>query len=553
MEQITQAIKDIVRTSFDVSLDQLELTRPKPSFGDLSSTVALSLAKQIGQPPRDIAQKIADGLRAKNPSWLEAVDIAGPGFINFTLQQQYLVDQLKAPQALPYTGKKIVIETNCPNPFKEIHIGHAMNAIVADSVANLLDAGGADVARVSYHGDVGLHVAKSLWAIRDEFGDNMVEAMKAITEAQRPIKLREWYAKGANAYADDEQVKAEVEELVKQTFAFTDKDLEAVYTMGKEWSFAYFDKAFAELGNVPIIKRYLESAADAEGRRQVEEHIGDVFEKSGNAVIFPGEKYGLHTRVFISGRGTTLYEARDLGLLVLKDQDFAPDLSYIVTAEEQREYFKVIFKAVALLSPHMEGKTAHICTGTVKLTTGKMSSRTGDVVSISWLFDTLRDAVRERGAEGDTVEHSMLAALRYSLLKNRLTSDTVFDINQAVSLEGNTGPYLQYAHARACSIVTKSSMTPEKLGKQKLQAEERALLYKLTAYTDAVSRAVEELMPHHITTYLYELCKEFNAFYENNRVIGDERETIRLGLVEVYADTLKRGLGLLGITAPEKL
>jgi len=552
MEQIQRSIDAVVRALIPEDVTTVELSRPRPEFGDFSTNVALTIAKLLKKNPREIAQRIADELQKSGSEWLESAEVAGPGFINLRLTQPALLQLLDAEPSKRHAGKKIVIETNNPNPFKDIHIGHAMNAIVSDTIANLLEAGGAEVHRVSYHGDVGLHVAKSMWAIREELEEKPLEKLEAIAVADRPVKLREWYATGATAYKDEAFAKQEIEDLVQDSPHYDDPTLQKIYDTCKQWSFDYFDEVFAKLGSKPVEKRYLESDSSIEGRKVVEAHIGDVFEKSDGAIVFPGEKYDLHTRVFIAGRGTTLYEARDLGLMELKDQDYHPDASYIVTAEEQKEYFRVVLKAASMISPQLGSRTINISTGMVKLTTGKMSSRTGDAINISWLFDTLRQAVLDRGAKDDAVEQSVLGAVRYWLLKNRLTSDSIFDVEQSVALEGNTGPYLQYAHARARSILRKSKVSAS-LDDAELTADERALVSRLTEYNEVLHRAIGELMPHHITTYLFELCKDFNSFYEHNRVIGDPRENVRIMIVKKYAEVLHAGLQILGIHAPEKM
>jgi arginyl-tRNA synthetase len=307
----------------------------------------------------------------------------------------------------------------------------------------------------------------------------------------------------------------------------------------------------ARLGSKPVEKRYLESVADAVGVKTVREHIGEVFAESNGAVVFAGEAFGLHTRVFIASRGTGLYEARDLGLMQLKNEDFRPAKSYIVTAEEQKEYFKVVIKAAELALPELNGVTQNISTGTVKLSTGKMSSRTGEILNIEWLFKQLQDALVERGGSKDDTD-TVIGALRYAMLKVRIGSDVIFDVNASLSLEGNSGPYLQYAHARARSILAKSQTEPSR-GAGVFDEWERALIVKLSEYNEVLAAAVVELHPHMVATYLYELAQEFNRFYEHSRVIGSEREALRLWLVSRYADTLKAGLGVLGIPAPEKL
>jgi arginyl-tRNA synthetase len=188
----------------------------------------------------------------------------------------------------------------------------------------------------------------------------------------------------------------------------------------------------------------------------------------------------------------------------------------------------------------------------VKLSTGKMSSRSGDVVTISWLFDQIASAIRERG--GDPTDEVVAGALRYAFLKVRIGGDIVFDINESVSIQGNSGPYLQYAHARACSILEKTVVAEDFAATDVTYDEaERLLLHKIGEYHEAKEVAMRELLPHHICNYLYELAQEFNRFYEKSRVIGDEREAIRIELVRLYRDTLAAGLNVLGIAAPEKL
>jgi len=194
--------------------------------------------------------------------------------------------------------------------------------------------------------------------------------------------------------------------------------------------------------------------------------------------------------------------------------------------------------------------TVNIPTGTVKLTTGKMSSRDGDVVEIGWLFDQIGEAIKARG--GTVTEDIVAGALRYAFLKVRIGGDVVFDINESVSIQGNSGPYLQYAHARACSILAKASEAKD-VDDSSLESGERSLLVKIGEYAEVVEKATNELLPHYVCTYLYELAQEFNRFYEHNKVIGSEREGARLALVARYRDTLAKGLTLLGIVAPEHM
>jgi arginyl-tRNA synthetase len=571
MQDITLSIQKVIKDLFGEEVE-IELTRPDEQFGDFATNVALRLSKKLGQNPREIAEQIV-----AHPDFQgRTLEIAGPGFINIKLSDDQLIKV--AGRAPEKTSKNVaVIETNNPNPFKAMHIGHAFNAILGDTVANLVEQGGAEVHRVSYHGDVGAHVGKSMYSLL-KYIDGDSSKLNEMPEDERNTFMSKMYAEGTVAYKENSDSKAEIDELAKQSFA-PEGLYKEVYDICKKWSFDQIDAILKRLGNQPIEKRYLESEADALGVEIVKSNVGEVFFKSEGALVFPGSKYGTFDNVFVTSRGRGLYGARDLGLMKLKSDDFQASKSYIVTAEEQRDYFRGVIKAAELIDEEAKDATVNISTGTVKLSTGKMSSRSGDVLEIGWLFDQMSGAMKERG--GQAADEFVAGALRYQFLKVKIGSDVVFDVNESVSLQGNSGPYLQYAHARACSILAKAPQgrhsVPDTESSQKdwilnhssfvgllrrtevqddnfkLEADERSLLRKIGEYSDVVEKSVEELMPHYICTYLYELSQSFNRFYEKNRVIDDEREAVRLWLVSQYASKLKSGLDLLGIHAPEKM
>ncbi|MDO4684801.1 MAG: arginine--tRNA ligase [Candidatus Saccharibacteria bacterium] len=522
------------------------ITRPDPTFGDYTTNVALQLAKPLQKSPREIAETLAAALR--DTGEYAAVEVAGPGFLNVRLHDAAILALADQQPATERAGQQVVIETNNPNPFKAMHIGHAFNAILADTIANLLEASGAAVQRVSYHGDVGAHVGKSMWAIL-RYIDGDVQKLQAIPANERNLFMSKMYAEGAAAYKQDDTAKAEITALAKQSFMLDDPLYKAVYEVCCQWSFAEIDANMQRIGNVPIVRRYLEREADARGVPIVRAHTPDVFVESDGALVFPGSKYGSFDNVFVTSQGLGLYGARDIGLITLKHDDFHAEKSYIVTAEEQRDYFKGVIKAAELAMPELAGVTHNISTGTVKLTTGKMSSRDGDVITIDWLFQEFAKAIAARG--GEPTAEVVAGALRYQFLKVKIGSDVVFDVQDAVSLTGNTGSYLQYAHARACSIIEKSTTNPEKVSI--IQQEDRALVRKLGEYHEVAAQAMRLLEPHHICTYLFELAQEFNRYYEHHQVIGSEHEAHRVGLVAMYAKTLQKGLHILGIHAPEKM
>ncbi len=539
--KIAQLVKELFGVDSDV-----KLTRPEPQFGDYTTNVAMQLAKQVGQNPRVIAEKIAEKLAESDE--YESIEVAGPGFLNITLKPSALMALTRREPVPGRAGQTVVIETNNPNPFKAMHIGHAFNAILADTIANLLAVDGAIVHRVSYHGDVGLHVGKSMYSLL-RYVDGDIARLEAIPEDERNTFMSKMYAEGARAYKEDETAKAEIDDLAQQSFEPKAELYQRVYELCKQWSFEQIDALVARLGNQPTKARFLESLADPKGIEIVKAHTPAVFQESNGAYVFEGSKHGSFDNVFVSNSGRSLYAARDLGLMQLKYDLFQPDKSYIVTGEEQRDYFKGVIAAAELAQPELAGVTVNIPHGIVKLSTGKMSSRNGDVLEVSWLFDQFAEAIRERGGQPDN--EIIAGALRYQFLKVKIGGDVVFDVNDAVSLTGNTGSYLQYAHARARRILEKSegsvhlpSMT---------RPEDRLLVRKLGEYREIIELATQSLEPHHICNYLFELAQEFNRYYEKNKVLGSEYEAHRLGLVSAYADTLRAGLLILGIAAPDKM
>lgn len=541
-------IARIVHELFGIDVD-IKLTRPDPQFGDYSTNVAMQLARPLGRAPRQIADELAAKLRQTGE--FSAVDVAGPGFINFTLDNAVIVQAALHNNTITSTdaAKTVVIETNNPNPFKAMHIGHAFNAILADTIANLLDVAQHHVYRVSYHGDVGLHVGKSMYSLL-RYVDGDIEKLHAIPESERNTFMSKMYADGSKAYKEDDAAKTEIDDLARQSFEPASAIYVQVYDLCKAWSFEQIDAIVARLGNKPTVKRFLESDADMYGVRTVQSHTPGVFQESNGALVFEGSKYGSFDNAFVASNGRGLYAARDLGLMQLKNEQYHPQKSYIVTAEEQRDYFKGVIAAAELCLPELKDVTVNISTGTVKLATGKMSSRDGDVLEIGWLFEQFKLAIEARGGTSD--DAIAAGAMRYQFLKVRVGSDVVFDVNEAVSLTGNTGSYLQYAHARARRILEKVN-SEGAIDPKILSGQERLLLSKIAEYGEVVERSCRELMPHHICTYLFELAQEFNRFYEAHQVVGDEHELHRTAIVRVYVDTLKNGLGILGIYAPDEM
>lgn len=556
-QQIETTISGIVADAYGFD-GRVELTRPDAQFGDFATNIALQLAKPAGRNPRELAAELADLLKPALDGLVSDVTIAGPGFINLTLTDTALtamaeqtVDQTKA-------GKTVLAEYSDPNPFKPLHAGHLYTTLIGDMVARLNVAAGANVQRINYGGDVGLHVGKSMWAIIEWLGSEDPTGLNAITEADRPAWLGARYVEGNNAYEDDPEAKAAIVATNKRVYQLhadgdRDSDFARIYWTCRQWSYDYFGTLYDQLQVVPFDRYIPESEVTPLGVATVREQLAaGVYERSGDAVVFDGEKRGLHTRVFVNSEGLPTYEAKEVGLSLTKWQEYHFDESIIITANEQQQYMQVVLASIAEFAPEAAARTRHMVHGVVKLQGGvKMSSRKGNVVTALEILESARAAGEESGTNHS--ESTILAAVRYAFAKNRLGSDISYDPKESVALEGNSGPYLQYAHARARSILAKA---PQDAGTHEAvayEADERLLVRCLGEYAETVDKAVAELMPHHICGYLYELAQTFNRFYERNKVIGHERQELRLGLVRRYADTLKAGLGLLGIDAPDRM
>ena len=558
MGELREAIAGAVQELFSAKVE-VALERPEEQFGDYSTNIAMQLAGQLKQSPKELADKLATEIGKLD--FVEKAEVAGPGFINITLTDQALLASLDNKPAKPLKGQTVVAEYSDPNPFKVLHVGHLYTSVVGDAISNLLENAGAKVYRVNFGGDVGLHVAKAMWGIKAKLGSWDYKAIRSMPEDGFVEWLGEQYILGSFAYGEEEKewgkAPEEIKEINLQIYKILkDNDqnspIAKVYWEARKRCYGYFEKFYAKIGT-HFDKYYPESVCVEPGLKAVKENMGKVFEESDGAVVFKGETHNLHTRVFINSDGLPTYETKDIGLLLNKWRDYHFDRSVVITGNEIYEYMQVVLKAVEQFEPELVKKTAHITHGMVKMAGAKkMSSRKGDVIRAEDVIDVAQTAAKQLASSNNF--EIALGAIKYSFLKSRIGADIIFDPAESVSLEGNSGPYLQYAHARASSILAKAKKDSRlETRDSRLEQAERSLTRKLGQYAETVENAANELLPSHICTYLYELTQAFNRFYESSRVIDDPRQAIRLKLVGKYAETLNSGLNLLGIAAPEKL
>ena len=568
MEELREILKKAIFELFEIDFESEIVVSPENIEADYSSNVPLRLAKELHDNPFNIAEKISEKI--------DNAFASKPGFVNFRVADEILKNKINSlsekfeVSSDEFGGKTVICEFSDPNPFKVLHVGHLYTSVVGDAISRLFEYAGAKVVRANFGGDVGLHVAKTMYILKQ----------KKLAELTIEDIAR-CYVEGTAVYEDDEGARAEITELNKEIYKINAEnihkgELAELYWKGRELSYEYFKDFYARIG-VKFDKYYPESTVAALGLSKVLEELDKgVYEKSDGAVIFDGEKYGLHTRVFVNREGVPTYEAKDVGLIFTKWEDYHFDKSVVITGNEQLEYMKVVLKSVEQYAPELVEKTSHLTHGLVKLPGNvKMSSRKGNFLKAVDALEMVSDELKEQYNSEDA--KVMMAALKYAFLKYKMGGDIIFDVKESVKMTGNSGPYLLYSAVRAKKILTKtaemssldtrpSGPSPWADGANTRAAalrnvssrtfsavSERNLAKKLLEYFSVLSEAVGEMAPSKVANYLYEVAQEFSRFYENCPVVGAEEESERIKLVKVYFETMQHGLNILGIEIPEEM
>lgn len=540
-------------------------TPPNPEMGDLSFA-CFSLAKEMKQSPVECAKEIIEKLKnLETEKFIEKVDAVGP-YVNFYLNVQELakiVLQKTKNSELRTPNSKIMVEFAHPNTHKPVHIGHLRNMITGESMVRLLENQGHKVVRANYQGDVGMHIAKCLWGIKQfEIQDTDFRIDKLKTVAERTKFLGEVYALGGKAYENDVEAQKEIQEINNKIYS-QDKAIKDLYNKTRKWSLDYFDYIYKRVGVKKFDRLYFESETFVRGIEIVKAGLKKgIFKESQGAVIFEGSKYGLHDRVFLNSKGLPVYEAKDQALAEMQFKEYNPAEILHLVAKEQTEYFKVIFKALEFTLPLSKDREKHLVYGWVSLKTGKMSSRTGQVVLAEWLLDEVEKKIteimkeREIKNKEESIRKIANAAVKYSMLKTGISNDIVFDVNESVSLTGDSGPYLLYIVARINSILNKAKIKGQKSKDLNLvQPQEKKLLLKLSEFAEIKKIAVVEKDPSQIAKYLFILAQAFNNFYQTCPVLEAEVavRNFRLELINKTKEVMEEGLNLLGIETVKEM
>lgn len=559
-------IKIIIESLIREALEKLNMNAPSISLdhpvdishGDYSTNVAFALAKSAKSNPVALAETIASEI-AKHDA-IASVTVAA-GFINFHLAPQFFTDAVeqilsetsKFGQSNIHAGKKILVEHSSPNLFKPFHVGHVMNNTIGEAVSRLAEFSGAHVTKMSYPSDVSLGIGKSVWALL-EHGVAELESLPTLGE--KLTFLGQCYVEGTKAYDENPSLMRRVKEITEMIYESTPGVEYDAYLLGKDISLGYFLDITKRLGS-EFDDFIYESEAGEIGKKLVLQNLGKIFEESENAVVYKGEKDGLHTRVFINTEGYPTYEAKDIGLLWMKFERNNPDISILVTDNHQASTFEVVLKASEGINKEWSEKTIHKTHGRMSFKGKKMSSRLGGVPTAMDVLDTVLEEVAERSKEGiGDADAVAISALKFTILKTMAGKDINFDPETSLSFEGDSGPYLQYTNARINSILEKAKavdLAPNtKKAGDEIPTEVEKLVFR---FPEVVELSISEWAPHHITTYLLQLARAFNSWYGNTKLVDPENKNVgyNLAIARSVGIVIQNGLNLLGIKSPERM
>ena len=558
LKNLQLALKKLDINDVDVSLE-----KPANSdFGDYSSSLPLKLTKQLKKNPMMIAEEIKNNF--PKTEIIEKIEVVKPGFINFWISTVQSINRLTEVLEKGFTfpeyhlgkNKKVMVEFAHPNTHKLFHIGHLRNISTGESVVRILEAVGNKVIRSNYEGDVGLHIAKCLFGIK-----NSKTNIKKLKTLQEKIEfIGKMYSTGTKAYEDDEKSKQEIIKINKMIY---DRDPEIIplWTETRQWSLEYFDQNYKRFYS-HFDKLYFESEIHERGLEISKEILKKgILENSQGAVVFNGKKYGLDTRVFINSLNYPTYEGKELALAEKEFSDFG-ELDKIIhtVTPEQTSFFKVTFKVEELIDEKKyKGKQFHLAYEWVKLKDGKMSSREGNIIEANWLINEVKKKILEKSkCDEETSEILAVASVKYSFLKNGTQTVIHFDIDESIAVDGNSAPYLIYTYVRCQSVFKKANNYLTRtydIDRYNFNSDELNVLRLINQFPEIVQETAMQLSPNIIANYLYELAQKYNYFYQKNKILESEEKIkqFRLMLTQATGKVIKDGLYLLGIKTVERM
>ncbi|MBD3238278.1 MAG: arginine--tRNA ligase [Candidatus Moranbacteria bacterium] len=535
-------------------------------FGHYSTNLALQAAKHLKKNPLIIAEQIIKLLKQNRViNKYFKIRIAGAGFVNFLLKQQGF--QTITSQILTYKkqyftnrkleNKKILVEYGHPNPFKSFHVGHLRTLIIGECLARILENAGANIIRVNYQGDVGLHIAKFFYGYKQN-----PKSPKSLE--QKVDYLADCYVIGSKAFQENPKARQKIQKLNKKIYQMH-PEIKKDWLEKRQWSLDKFNQIFKRL-NTKFDKHYFESEMHESGLKLCQKaYKKGILIKDRGCLIFKGEKYGLNNRVFVNKYGIPTYEGKELALAYREFTDFGQiDKAIHVVANEQINFFKVTFLVQKLLDERLfDDKQYHLSFGIVNLQGIKISSREGNIVQgesiineakkeIKKLLKSRKESLNQKKSE-QISETVAVGAVKYSFLKVSPIKDIAFDLKQSVKMTGQSGPYLMYSYTRATNILRKAehkdTINPE-FSNYKFNAWEKKLIFTVSQLPDMLETIQKNYQLSVLAEYTYDLANNFSGFYDNCPVLNQDHmdnRKIRIALVKIFQLAMGKCLDLMGI------
>lgn len=581
-QKLTAAIQEAVEKLYELK-EEIILQPTRKEFEGNYTYVFFGIVSKARKAPTVIGEAIGEYL-SQNSELIDSFNVV-KGFLNLKVKDKFWVKSLQSysPEKEPKNGETILVEFSSPNTNKPLHLGHLRNNFLGYSVSKILDHVGYNVIKASLVNDRGIHICKSMVAYMHfgegetpetsgMKGDHLVGKYYVKFDQVHKSQIAELMEEGL---AEEEANKTapimvEAQEMLLK-WENNDPEIIKLWSKLNGWVYDGFDETYGQIG-VSFDKVYYESDTYILGKEIVDEGLekGIFFKKEDGSVWVDLTEEGLDEKLILRGDGTSVYITQDLGTTDLKFKDYPSKKSVWVVGNEQDYHFKVLFAIMAKLGRSYAEGCYHLSYGMVDLPSGKMKSREGTVVDaddlVSEMIDTAREISEEKGkTEGFDDQqlvnlHQMVAlgALKYYLLKVEPKKRMLFNPEESIDFQGNTGPFIQYTHARIKSIIRRAEVSelvvPEDF--ETVNKEEVELVLLLNEFPKTVHSAAKDYSPALVANYIYELAKTFNTYYSMHSVLNEEETSVkifRLMLINQIANTIKTGMDLLGVAVPEKM
>lgn len=583
IQETCKAVTQLYQQS--VFPESLSLQQTRKEFAGDITLVVFPLTKLSKKNPDQTANEIGEYL-SQNISEIIGFNVV-KGFLNIEIANTYWISQFTSISAnpsfgvSPSNGKKVMVEYSSPNTNKPLHLGHVRNNLLGYSVAAILEASGYEVFKVNLVNDRGIHICKSMlaWQKYGEGetpqstgikGDHLVGKYYVLFDKKYKTEIDALKATGLTEEEAKKQapIILEAQEMLRKWEQGDESVIQLWKTMNT-WVYDGFHQTYATMG-VDFKKYYYESDTYLLGKEIIEEGLvkGVFYQKPDNSVWIDLTADGLDEKLVLRSDGTSVYITQDLGTAQLKYDDFGMDKSVYVVGNEQDYHFKVLFLILEKLGKPWAKGLFHLSYGMVDLPSGKMKSREGTVVDaddlMAEMITTAQTHTEELGKVADFTEEEKatlykqigLGALKYHLLKVDPKKRLLFDPKESIDFQGHTGPFIQYTHARICSILRKAGEFNSSVSENYvINEDEKEVLKTILEFPNIVLAAAEQYSPATISNYVYDLAKSYNKFYHDHSVLKAEGEqlTFRLSLSLKTAQVIKQAMSLLGIQVPDKM